>query len=113
MVVVTSMQSVSDEEIMKQLEPSKIESWTEELRGFAPKSNKQMQLYVRDFPEKYEVFKEILQLFEIFSEQASEERIVNKIREKQKELGGRLNFNLAKLAGIKQYVRFHKQIFTE
>ena len=107
------MRTVNDEEISKQLDPAKVKSWTEMLRGFAPKSNQQMRLYVKDFPQKYQTFKEILDFFEIFGNQVSEERLVNVIREKQRRLGSRVNFNLAKLAGLKQYVKFYEKMSVE
>jgi hypothetical protein len=107
------MQLIKDEEISKQLDPAKVKGWTEMLRGFAPKSNKQMQLYIRDFPQKYQTFKEILQFFKIFGDKVSEERLVNIIRDNQRRHGYRVNFNLAKLAGVKQYMKFYERTSTE
>lgn len=91
-----------------ELNDSRVKKWTEALRGFAPMSNKQMRLYVRDYPEKYEVFRDIISFFTKFSDEVSERRLVDIIRSKQAELG-HVNLNMAKFAGIKQYIRFYEQ----
>jgi len=99
---------VNDEverEIRKELDKTRVLKWTEALRGFAPKSNKQMELYVKDFPEKGEVFKDIMAFFDKFGRFVSEERLVQIIRSVQSELG-RVNFNMAKLAAVKQYMKY-------
>ena len=94
--------------IMDDLSPNRVASWTSALKGFAPKSNKQMRLYARDFPEKSEVFRDILSFFRKFGDDASEDRLVLTIRSVQEQLG-HVNFNMVKLAAIKQYMKFREQ----
>jgi len=90
--------------VKAELDKLRVMKWTDEIRGFAFKSNEEMWLYARDFPEKAEVFKDILSFFNKFSDVASEERLIIIIRSIQKEIG-HVNFNMPKLTGIKQYMK--------
>lgn len=95
--------------VRDELNKSRLMSWTDEIRGFSPKSNKQMLLYVRDFPRKVEVFKDIISFFNGFSDLVSEERLVKIIRSVQEEILGHGNFNMPKLSGVKQYMKMYEK----
>ena len=98
----------TERKIKDELDKPRVVTWTNAIKGFAFKSNRQMELYARDFPEKGEAFKDIISFFNKFGDYVSEERLVHIIRSVQKELG-HVNFNMPKLAGIKQYMKFYER----
>ena len=111
----------STRDFSNELSKETIEEWSHHIRVFKPLSGEAMKAYVEEHQEHYRVFTEILDFLDKKIEDLVQEGnpkrkaelvAVRSIRKAQQQSGFQPNLNLAKISGIKQYIKTYDRIHT-